>query len=551
MSGTAKTVAALYAELPDNTSQLVVPADIRDVVASAQRWTNTTVRVTDPEYGATGNGSTDDTTAFTNAIASGASTVFVPDGTYILNGITLNNADQTLWLSHGAVLKAKAAFNSTLVTISAARVHFIGEGRIEGNSANVTSSGGVSVNAVADVRIDGITVNDTKGYGIYGSDCDRLLVSNCTVTATTTSGIYVETLTTSKVLADVEIRRCRVDRSTISAASIVEGGIKVHATATTSSLLRTKVIDNSVKLPVSPTAGASIVCIEVFKQNDLSVVVGNTTESGFTGLSFDTSTLAACTGNAVYNASGFGIELAGCTRSTVTGNSVDGNSLTTDGIFANDNSGSGINDGCVISSNAVHGCSGKAIHIFKANSCSLTGNVARLAVGGNSVIALENSVDVAITGGEVDGVSAAGQGVTVNDSQSVTVTGVFFHDLTTCAVSIFSDTASTWDNILVADCTVKSAGPVIATTLTLGAIGNNVAAMNCIGVVGSSTTNGNARRGSCLDWKNQVWDFIGSGSPASSVTAGPGSIYRNQAGGTTTTLYVKESGTGNTGWVAK
>ena len=45
--------------------------------------------------------------------------------------------------------------------------------------------------------------------------------------------------------------------------------------------------------------------------------------------------------------------------------------------------------------------------------------------------------------------------------------------------------------------------------------------------------------------------FTGSGSPESAVTANPGSIYLDTGGGASTTLYVKESGGGNTGWVAK
>lgn len=44
---------------------------------------------------------------------------------------------------------------------------------------------------------------------------------------------------------------------------------------------------------------------------------------------------------------------------------------------------------------------------------------------------------------------------------------------------------------------------------------------------------------------------IGVGSPASVVTAPVGSLYLNTSGGSGTTLYVKESGTGNTGWVGK
>lgn len=43
----------------------------------------------------------------------------------------------------------------------------------------------------------------------------------------------------------------------------------------------------------------------------------------------------------------------------------------------------------------------------------------------------------------------------------------------------------------------------------------------------------------------------GSGSPEGSFEASVGSIYLRSDGGANTTLYVKESGTGNTGWVAK
>jgi hypothetical protein len=42
-----------------------------------------------------------------------------------------------------------------------------------------------------------------------------------------------------------------------------------------------------------------------------------------------------------------------------------------------------------------------------------------------------------------------------------------------------------------------------------------------------------------------------TGSPEGVVTAGIGSLYTRTDGGAGTTLYIKESGTGNTGWVAK
>lgn len=49
---------------------------------------------------------------------------------------------------------------------------------------------------------------------------------------------------------------------------------------------------------------------------------------------------------------------------------------------------------------------------------------------------------------------------------------------------------------------------------------------------------------------NIIWT-IGIGSPESVVSAPVGSLYTRTDGGTNTTLYVKESGTGSTGWVAK
>jgi hypothetical protein len=47
-----------------------------------------------------------------------------------------------------------------------------------------------------------------------------------------------------------------------------------------------------------------------------------------------------------------------------------------------------------------------------------------------------------------------------------------------------------------------------------------------------------------------IWTS-GAGSPESVVTASVGSMYTRTDGGAGTTLYVKETGIGNTGWVAK
>jgi hypothetical protein len=54
-----------------------------------------------------------------------------------------------------------------------------------------------------------------------------------------------------------------------------------------------------------------------------------------------------------------------------------------------------------------------------------------------------------------------------------------------------------------------------------------------------------------LDNSGGVFVKVGSGSPESVVTAPVGSLFLRTDGGATTTLYVKTSGAGNTGWTAK
>lgn len=47
------------------------------------------------------------------------------------------------------------------------------------------------------------------------------------------------------------------------------------------------------------------------------------------------------------------------------------------------------------------------------------------------------------------------------------------------------------------------------------------------------------------------YQFVGDGTPEGVVKAPVGSTYHRRDGGALTSFYVKESGTGATGWVAK
>lgn len=47
------------------------------------------------------------------------------------------------------------------------------------------------------------------------------------------------------------------------------------------------------------------------------------------------------------------------------------------------------------------------------------------------------------------------------------------------------------------------------------------------------------------------FEYSGTGTPEGVITAPIGARYRRIDGGAGTSLYIKESGTGNTGWVGK
>lgn len=65
------------------------------------------------------------------------------------------------------------------------------------------------------------------------------------------------------------------------------------------------------------------------------------------------------------------------------------------------------------------------------------------------------------------------------------------------------------------------------------------------------SASGSVKLGGASESAADCFILRGTGSPEGVVTGKPGSLYLNISGGAGTTLYMKESGTGNTGWVSK
>ena len=94
-----------------------------------------------------------------------------------------------------------------------------------------------------------------------------------------------------------------------------------------------------------------------------------------------------------------------------------------------------------------------------------------------------------------------------------------------------------------------------ATVLEINAAGHFLPTTNLVGNLGTPTRRFSELYAYQLNLgdssSNGVYIRSGAGSPEGNVTAPVGSLYLNTSGSTSTTLYVKTSGIGNTGWTAK
>ena len=180
-----------------------------------------------------------------------------------------------------------------------------------------------------------------------------------------------------------------------------------------------------------------------------------------------------------------------------------------------------------------------------------TGCMFRVGLDGTT---LANENQLTVIGGKYQGRNAGtvGSWMSVDFTNGILISSVNVSRYT----NVINTTSNTLDNSVFASgingisytnfnsgTTGKVSGLLPATVINSGSFRH---ILNCGSV---STTLGISADGGYTN--NGVSYFAASGSPEGSVTASVGSLYSRKDGGAGTSLYVKESGTGNTGWVAK
>ena len=140
------------------------------------------------DFGAVGNGTTDDTTAFTNALNSGALKIIAPSGSYLIDTISIPSK-VTLDLTGATLLfKAHTTSHNPMIRIgtlanSVSNAKIL-NGTLIGNSASQTYSAeewspGIFIWGANYNSVIGTTITDCKGDGItIGYDTGRVVGAN-------------------------------------------------------------------------------------------------------------------------------------------------------------------------------------------------------------------------------------------------------------------------------------------------------------------------------------------------------------------------------------
>jgi len=513
------------------------------------------VQVTD--FGAVGNGTTNDTVAIQAAINSGAKLIVFPAGLTFLTDELTSFATDTTFYAVGSIIKLKASSTTyRTLTVNHARCTVIG-GTWDGNRTNQTAGDAFSSWAIGIHADDGAvyeaTIKNFRGSGVKVVGGNRCTVERCNITdigystSLTCFGIYMETVAGTALYGN----RARDNYIKLNNNGLADQGILFTSNSTTGGEAQWDWEISGNTVYGSTNASVGDLAINLAVRGHRGKVFGNTTVAGAMGWSeggdktiIEDNTFLDTVGSARW-----GIEPSG-EQMVIANNVVTGHLR---GIcFSFDN-----NDDILISGNNIE--TDGTTNLCIAAEISATGTGKNVTIVGNilkgrrGIVATRQTQGINIVGNTFVGPGSATSGSRFVFFDTPTSTTMFANikgnKISACerAVSVYSASATTYTDVAFNDnnCRDDVAGGVFAHVIAEGSA-----------VLGSRIKNFNNEQNSTTENFAMLFDNTNKrgieysnsySTPEGNVTAGVGSLYVNLAG-TGPVLWTKNSGTGNTGW---
>ena len=316
------------------------------------------VNAKDPLYGAKGDGVTDDTAALqkaVNAVAGTGGTLYVPDGTYMVNALTsvYLKSNMTLSLSTGAVLKAitNGSSNYAIVVISgASQVNVVGGTLLGDRSTHTGTTGewghGLSIKGSSQVVVDSVLSKDCWGDGFYITSSSSVTVCNVTADHNRRQGLTITSVN------GMVIRKSTFKNT---GGTLPEDGIDIEPNPG-------ETVNNVLITGCNFTTNSGFGI-------EIGVPLSYTGQAWITGVVVDGNT---CTGNGVNTLSTSpraGIEASNTPGHTITNNISSSNGL---GILLRDAA-----NNFTVSGNTVAQNSSDGIQVYTTSGNIITGNTAK------------------------------------------------------------------------------------------------------------------------------------------------------------------------------
>ena len=519
------------------------------VARTAQSKMREVVSVKD--FGAVGDGVTDDKAAIQLALNSGAKeVVFSAGSTYLTDGgLTLTTAGVTV-ICTGATIKLKNNATSLAMLFISATDCVVDGGTWDGNKANGNATGSTYNSYNIAMYADRCTVKNIRSINTYGIGIkgfgNYLSALNNKIQNTGHYGVFFDGS------ASVSHTGNRAIGNTIDMSDgIISGGINIgqgilFTAGTGQAQTAWELADNNI---IGPQTSVTDQAINLAVRGNNGIVSNNTTRYGAMGFSEGGSN-TVITGNRFLDITGttaYGIEPSGVNM-TISGNTVTGAIRGIAGSVA-------AMDGMTITGNNIV-ASTNAINI----QVTVGGTGQNIVISGNylqgsSVIRLTRDIkNITISGNVIVGPSdtfASGRGIYFDTPPADVYAFISGNTIVNVQrpYAVFSAAATTFNYLFAIGNNISLAGSTVSSSVW------NAEGSAVIGTPVTSSANVNpATLGveySVINQSANIRVQYGTGSPEGVITAGIGSLFINKSGGAGTTLYVKESGTGNTGWVGK